>query len=141
MAILRIFCVDGAPSGSYRRHMNICFNIGTWLETLLRFRQVGSDEAGNRYYQERHASKGVLPRRWVIFKGRPEASAVPPEWHAWLHHTTEAPLPTTGRMPWQKPHLPNLTGTVAGYRPPGSQYRGGHRPHATGDYEAWTPGV
>ena len=41
--------------------------------------------------------------------------------------------------PWQKPHLPNATGTAASYRPPGHDYEGGHRARATGDYEAWTP--
>ncbi|MFX5705918.1 NADH-ubiquinone oxidoreductase subunit NDUFA12 family protein, partial [Acinetobacter baumannii] len=41
---------------------------------------------------------------------------------------------------WQKPHLQNMTGTALAYRPPGSTLAGGTRPHATGDYEAWTPG-
>ncbi|MGH6798662.1 MAG: NADH:ubiquinone oxidoreductase subunit NDUFA12, partial [Roseiarcus sp.] len=40
---------------------------------------------------------------------------------------------------WQKPHLPNLTGTPLAYRPPGSVLEGGHRAPATGDYEPWTP--
>jgi NADH:ubiquinone oxidoreductase subunit len=79
-------------------------------------------------------------RRWVVYAGDPEASRVPPEWHAWLHYTTDAPLPELGRRSWQKPHLANATGTAAGYRPPGHDYSGGRRARATGDYEAWTPG-
>jgi NADH:ubiquinone oxidoreductase subunit len=116
-------------------------NIGTWLFTRLKGRAVGSDAMGNRYYEEKQPRPGPQrTRRWVIYAGAPEASVVPPEWHAWLHYTTEAPLPQTGRKAWQKPHLPNATGTAQSYRPPGHDYEGGHRARATGDYEAWTPG-
>jgi NADH:ubiquinone oxidoreductase subunit len=76
----------------------------------------------------------------VTYAGRPEASSVPPEWHAWLHYLTDAPLPAEARRAWQKPHQPNPTGTAASYRPPGHDYAGGKRAAATGDYEAWTPG-
>ena|SRR6478752_1057677 len=69
-----------------------------------------------------------------------KASAVPAEWHGWLHYTIDTPLPETGKHPWQKPHVPNATGTQSGYRPPGHDYRGGHRAPADGDYETWTPG-
>jgi NADH:ubiquinone oxidoreductase subunit len=116
-------------------------NIGTWLFTKLNGRQVGTDPAGNIYYEERKQRPGHLrARRWVAYAGNPEASVVPPEWHAWLHYTTDAPIPDTNRRPWQKPHLPNATGTPLGYRPPGHDYQGGQRARATGDYEAWTPG-
>ena len=53
----------------------------------------------------------------------------------------DAALPEGSQRPWQKPHLPNLTGTPESYRPPGHDYQGGHRAPATGDYEAWTPGT
>ncbi len=116
-------------------------NIGTWLFTKLKGRQVGSDAAGNIYYEEKQPRGGGLrSRRWVAYAGLPEASAVPPEWHSWLHYTTDAPLPDTGRKPWQKPHVANATGTRQGYRPAGHDYQGGHRARATGDYESWTPG-
>jgi NADH:ubiquinone oxidoreductase subunit len=114
--------------------------IGTWLFTRLKGRQVGRDAAGNVYYEERRPRAGLRTRRWVIYAGPPEASEVPPEWHAWLHYTTDAPLPAEVRRPWQKPHQPNATGTPLSYRPPGHDYRGGQRARATGDYEAWTPG-
>ena len=115
-------------------------NIGTRLFTLLKGRRVGADGAGNVYYTERRPRPGLRARRWVDYAGAPDASAVPAEWHSWLHHTTDAPLPEAGRRPWQKPHLANATGTAAGYRPPGHDYSGGHRAAASGDYEAWTPG-
>jgi NADH:ubiquinone oxidoreductase subunit len=117
----------------------ICgMNIGTRIFTLLHGRRVGSDTAGNIYYTLRRAPAHGRTRRWVDFAGPAEASAVPPEWHSWLHYTTDEPLPTNSK-PWRKPHIPNLTGTPGSYRPPGHDYEGGHRAEATGDYEAWTP--
>jgi NADH:ubiquinone oxidoreductase subunit len=116
-------------------------NIGTRLFTLLRGRRVGSDAEGNVYYEERRPRRNLRIRRWVAYAGEPEASKVPPEWHAWLHYTVDAPLPSGARRPWQKPHIPNSTGTAQSYRPPGHDYQGGRRAPATGDYEAWTPEV
>lgn len=115
-------------------------DVGTRLFTWLRGRLVGADGAGNRYFVERTPRRGQRIRRWVLYNGPPEASTVPAEWHAWLHFTTDAPIPEASRKPWQRPHLPNLTGTALSYRPPGHDYRGGHRPQTTGDYESWTPG-
>lgn len=104
---------------------------------------VGQDETGNKYYEAKDTSDSYdgRKRRWVIFNGYAEASKVPPDWHGWLHHTfaeppTVAPLP---RKAWEKDHLPNLSGTRYAWRPQGSLSRGGERPRATGDYEAWTP--
>lgn len=116
--------------------------IGTLVNTWWRGRFVGDDGQGNRYYEERVKSSGwAKKRRWVIFNGPVEASRVPPEWHAWLHHIvdeppSEAPLK---RQPWEKDHMPNMTGTPEAYRPDGSLTKPGTRPKATGDYEAWSP--
>ncbi len=116
-------------------------NIGTWLYTKLKGRQIGADATGNLYFEEKQPRAGSLrTKRWVMYNGPAEASAVPPEWHAWLHYTTDKPLPDTGRKVWQKPHLANATGTATSYRPPGHDYKGGHRAHASSDYEPWTPG-
>ncbi len=114
--------------------------IGTRLFTFFRGRSVGSDETGNRYFEEKRARNGLRARRWVLFKGEAEASKVPAEWHSWLHYTTDEPISLASRKSWQKPHQPNMTGTAASYRPPGHDYRGGNRSPATGDYESWTPG-
>jgi len=112
--------------------------FGTLLFTWVKGRLVGTDPDGNRYYTERSQSR-PRQRRWVIYKGQDEASRVPPEWHAWLHHTAPAPLNAVGRKPWQKPHQPNFTGTAQAYLPPGHDLAGGKRDHATGDYEPWVP--
>ena len=110
--------------------------LGTLLTTWTQGSAVGTDEFGNRYYQNKD---GV--RRWVIYNGTVEASRVPPDWHGWLHHTfaeppTKAPLRTQS---WETPHLPNLTGTDQAFRPEGSLQKSGRRPAATGDYQAWKP--
>ena len=121
--------------------------LGTRLLTWLRGELVGSDNYGNRYYRERGArplrrggGRFSREKRWVIYNGEPEPSKVPPEWNAWLHHTwDELPRADRPRYPWEKPHQPNMTGTIHAYYPPGSIRRGGHRARATGDYEPWTP--
>ncbi|MBL8832558.1 MAG: NADH:ubiquinone oxidoreductase subunit NDUFA12 [Rhodospirillales bacterium] len=117
--------------------------IGTRLYTWLRGQEVGRDEFGNRYYKDK---TGVLrarrEKRWVVYEGDAEATKVPPDWHAWLHHLIAAPPPAGGlptRKAWQLPHQPNQTGTPNAYRPPGHEFQGGQRAKATGDYEPWTP--
>jgi NADH:ubiquinone oxidoreductase subunit len=110
---------------------------GTWLTTWLTGRSVGKDQFGNRYFENR---KGT--RRWVVYAGTVEASRVPPEWHGWLHHTFKNPptIEPPKVKPWEKEHLPNLSGTPEAYRPGGSLWASGQRPPATGDYKAWKPG-
>lgn len=122
---------------------DIMATIGTRIFTWLKGEPVGTDAFGNRYYVEKGVAEGRWRRRWVLYKGRPEASKVPPDWHGWLHRTvdvppSQSPLPA---KPWEKEHLPNLTGTRAAYLPPGHVLRGGERAPATGDYEAWRPGT
>ena len=111
--------------------------LGTLLTTWTQGTPVGTDQFGNRYYQNKDGT-----RRWVLYNGTVEASRVPPDWHGWLHHTyaeppTKAPLGTAKN--WESPHQPNLTGTDSAYRPEGSLQKSGQRPPATGDYQAWKP--
>ncbi len=115
--------------------------LGALFDIGRRGAFVGDDDQGNRYYEERRASLEGRKRRYVVYKGLVEASRVPPDWHAWLHHTIEEPpsISPLKRQTWEKPHLPNQTGTVRAYRPKGSLARGGVRAAATSDYEAWTP--
>ena len=114
-------------------------NIGTRIFTWLNGRQIGRDAIGNIYYEDKKGRPGGRTRRWVAYAGAPEASTVPPEWHAWLHYTTDAPITVAAPRPWIKAHEPNHTGSPGGYRPAGHDYKGGHRARATGDYEAWSP--
>ena len=112
------------------------------LSSALSGRKIGTDRFGNTYYEsKRKLPVYGRPRRWVVYAGAElEPTTVPPEWHAWLHYTTDAPLPETKRYLWQKEHLPNLTGTPVAYRPAGHDYMGGRKHSMGGDYEAWTPG-
>jgi NADH:ubiquinone oxidoreductase subunit len=116
-------------------------SLGTRLFTWLHGTYVGSDSAGNRYYRGRPIGGRKRERRWVIYAGEPEASDVPPEWHGWLHGSQADP-PTkqeAQRYPWQKPHVPNLTGTDLAYRPPGHTLARGKHPASAGGYEPWIP--
>lgn len=113
------------------------WNSETWntqLWTWLYGKKVGEDAEGNVFFQDKTGK-----RRWVIYNGEAQASRVTPEWHGWLHHTweeppTKAPLP---HRPWEKPHLPNLTGTDKAYFPEGSLYHAD--PVKRRDYDAWQP--
>ena len=102
-------------------------HLGTLFYTRIMGEQVGVDEFSNRYYRSRGRRLQGRERRWVLYKGRVEASKVPPEWHAWLHHTTDAPLTENAvrARPWQKEHMPNPTGTRQAYLPGGHDLRGG----------------
>jgi NADH:ubiquinone oxidoreductase subunit len=113
-----------------------------WIKLLTWFKGelVGEDSFGNRYYREK-GPESLRERRWVIYKGLAEASKVPAAWHGWLHHTlkTPAPIDMVERWPWEKNHLPNLSGTPYAYRPEGHFFSRGKRNPATGDYQAWQP--
>ena len=103
---------------------------------------VGKDQMGNKYYTAKPRKGYKRDRRWVTYQGVPEATKIPPEWHAWMHHQSDE-IPSSDspsfRRQWQKPHKPNMTGTNEAYRSPGHILKGGQRDKATGDYEAWSP--
>ena len=115
--------------------------ITTRLFTWWKGEPVGTDDAGNRYFREKSAPEGRRERRWVLYDGEAEASRVPPEWHAWLHYTTDEAPPEGGspRRPWQKPHRPNATGTPDAYCPPGHVLSETGRERGRSEYEPWKP--
>ena len=119
--------------------------IGTRFYTHRYGELVGQDEFGNTYYRTKGGKVDPavgFDRRWVVFNGEAEASAVPPGWRGWLAHTTDIPPSQEDYKPreWEMGHVPNMTGTPEAYRPRGSSLSSGQRPAATGDYVAWTPG-
>jgi len=107
-------------------------NLGTIFYTWMFGELIGSDEFGNRYYRNQKDIRRGRERRWVMYRGAHEPSKVPPEWHAWVHHTVDQPLTESAAQApsWQKPHQPNPTGTPAAYQPHAGE----------GGYEAWMPG-
>ena len=78
----------------------------------------------------------------MIYAGANDGSRVPPGWQAWLRGTIDE-LPDKALPPrraFETEPQPNLTGTMAAFRPDGSLGSGkGVRPAATGDYQPWTP--
>lgn len=111
--------------------------IGTTLFTARNGEKVGEDGFGNVYYRNADDT-----RRWVIYDTESQASNVSADWHGWLHHTFRDP-PTDGSLrpwSWQKERLPNLTGTDAAYRPPGSLVTLGRDVEtAPKPYTPWVP--
>ena len=102
--------------------------IGTALWTRRFGDEAGRDEAGNIYYR----SKKDRARRWVIYAGDNDGSRVPPDWQV-----PDKALPPVRRF--QTKPTPNLTGTMAAFRPDGALGSGKIRPASTGDYEPWIP--
>ena len=103
--------------------------IGTFLNTLFFGKLVGIDDSKNKYYVD---SKD---RRWVIFNSEVEATKIPPEWHAWIHHLIKE-VPTKAEFAkygWQKDHQENKTGTHEAYNP--NKYKS----QTKADYESWRP--
>jgi len=110
--------------------------LGTRFFTWRKGKSVGKDEAGNEYFQTTDGK-----RRWVIYNGVAEASAVPPGWHGWMHHRVDT-LPNDqpyNAKVWEAAHTANPTGTSQAYRPPGSILSANPQPASTPDYEAWKP--
>lgn len=114
--------------------------IGTLFHTWRKGERVGEDEFGNVYYKGGTDSEGRT-RRWVIYNGPAEASAIPPGWHGWMHHRTDVSPADEQYTPrdWELPYQPNMTGTAGAYRPKGSILNPAERPRVTGDYDAWSP--
>lgn len=110
--------------------------LSTRIFTALRGVKVGEDEFGNVYYEGKKDG-----RRWVVYNGYAEASAIPAGWHGWMHRRTDVPPSKSDYKPheWEKAHIPNMTGTALAYRPDGSILTPQSRPRVTGDYDAWSP--
>lgn len=115
-------------------------NLLNKIKIKLSSNEVGVDEFGNSYFEEKNAINGKK-RRFVVYKGCAEPSKVPSRWHRWLHYTCdEAPINIdTHQNPWQKTHLPNLTGTIHQHSPASSAVKKGNRKKVGADYQSWTP--
>ena len=88
--------------------------VGTRLYTFFFGKYVGSDEYGNKYYENKKRKK-----RWVIYKGEIEATKIPVEWYSWMHFIKNKieDIHELIKYEWQKKHLPNSTGTDKAYNP------------------------
>jgi NADH:ubiquinone oxidoreductase subunit len=115
--------------------------IGASYDIKRRSAYVGTDEYGNRYYQEKKPSLEGRKRRYVMYEGLAEPSKVPADWHGWLHHAFEMPptLAPLERQEWESDHKPNMTGTPYATKPKGSLSSDQNRQRAAGDYDSWSP--
>ena len=80
-------------------------------------RKIGQDGYGNTYYVKKKSIKNNFrQRRLVVYKGIVEASKIPQEWNAWLHHMSDEIPDNKRKKPvWVKDHVPNLSGTPYAY--------------------------
>jgi len=79
---------------------------------------IGQDKFGNSYYESQRLDWLGRKKRSVIYNGLSEASKIQSQWFAWLHHQTDTPPESNSfAYAWQKPRLPNLTGTKQAYFP------------------------
>ena len=85
----------------------------TKFQTILFGRFVGQDTFGNKYYENKSG------KRWVIYSSEIDASKIPNEWYSWIHFTNNKIENSheLKKYDWQKPHLPNQTGTINSYHP------------------------
>ena len=105
--------------------------LGTFLYTTFFGKFVGSDEFGNKYYQNK---KG---KRWVIYKGEINASKITSDWFSLIHHTTNV-IPSekiTEKYSWQKSHKDNKTCSTESYKP----NKISKKSKDFKKYEAWKP--
>jgi NADH:ubiquinone oxidoreductase subunit len=88
--------------------------VGTFLFTTFFGSLVGKDEFGNKYYKNKNDSK-----RWVIYNGEVESSRIPPEWHLWIHKTSNSTPDKINFVnhSWIKNHHENYTGSDMAYSP------------------------
>jgi len=119
---------------------------GNLLHTKMRAHEatlIGTDNMGNKYY-ERMENTQFGRHRWVEYadNGNYNASAVPPEWHSWLHYISDH---TADQLLELKPktygvaHRENQSGRGDGI----IHYSKGHALNPTGRdwkrYQAWQP--
>ena len=92
---------------------------------------IGKDEFGNEYFEHKKNNK-----RFILYNGQAEASKIPPNWHGWMHYTTDKkPTNKTSRKySWQKTPIPNLTGTKNSYSPKNKESS-----KSSSNYQSWNP--
>ena len=81
-------------------------------------KKIGVDDYGNKYFEKKKLTRknNFRKRRFVIYNGVVEASKIPQEWNAWLHHmSNDIPNKNEEKPLWMKDHIPNLTGTPFAY--------------------------
>ena len=110
---------------------------GTAIFSRRNGREAGRDDYGNVYFQHKQDPSGAGSSTTAIMT----AAGCRPGWQAWLRGTIDD-VPSKSLPParhFEVPPTPNLTGTLAAFRPDGALGSGKIRPASTGDYEPWKP--
>uniref|UniRef100_A0A915K096 NADH dehydrogenase [ubiquinone] 1 alpha subcomplex subunit 12 n=1 Tax=Romanomermis culicivorax TaxID=13658 RepID=A0A915K096_ROMCU len=125
MTVIKFFGIDKLM-GAYRIMKQ---HGGIWGSILQLYRTdkykegtlVGVDKFGNKYFEN---NIYTYPKnRWVDFSKRVwldyDASQIPPEWHRWLHHSTDTPPSKVEpvRRDWMLEHQENRSGFAEQYTP------------------------
>ena len=108
--------------------------VGTRIWSYLNGIEIGKDENGNRYFSNKKDSK-----RWVIYGGQVEATAVNPEWNNWLRFTSIEKPGEVKSHDWQLEHKSNQSGTSKAYSPNSSIFNNKSNNKKRIDYEKWSP--
>lgn len=104
-------------------------------------RAVGQDKFKNRFFEDKMETYGR--DRWVEYVDdrNPDSLKITPEWHAWLHHNTDAP-PSEKPLPkpaYQAEGSGNPTGTRDAYVPPHHRLSKRFDGSAVEKFESWRP--
>jgi NADH dehydrogenase (ubiquinone) 1 alpha subcomplex subunit 12 len=116
--VARSFLADVRTLGLKETAYRVWKLKDAWVERGERSRLVGKDSEGNSYYEADTINQ--LRERFVVpaDPNKYDASAIPPEWHKWLHRMTDV-LPTADMEPkFRKPHRQNPTGSGNIYMQP-----------------------
>ncbi len=116
-------------------------NLRAVLKTWFYGEFVGIDSQGNKYYEAKNNSDKE-GQRWVMFSRKCDASNISSAWQHWLTHSVSLSPSQKSRKayPWQKPRLPNLTGSSNAYLPPGN-IKSEAGLNKINYYQPWTPNI
>ncbi|WVQ99931.1 hypothetical protein IAU59_007074 [Kwoniella sp. CBS 9459] len=99
------------------------FRQMTYIGDAKMGRHVGTDQFGNRYFENTDPNEEIPGRhRWIDYSQDDfNASQVPPEWHSWLSHIRkdapqEDPIVQSVTPPWKTPFVENMTGTRGAFK-------------------------
>ena len=113
-------------------------NIIEKLYILFKYRKIGVDLFGNKYFESPKVNNHTkLRKRVIIYNGIIEASKIPAIWHTWLHYYILTPPNhlEEDEKGWYKDKVPNLTGTKLAL----NVYKKNMKVNTISHYKAWKP--
>lgn len=99
---------------------------------VMQYKNVGIDEHGNRYFEQKNKTKNSLKKRYVLYKKKSDPTTIPVKWYQWLHRIGDENLASYTKKT-TTPRKPNLTGTCNAHRANLDTYV------KDKNYESWIP--